>query len=150
MAGMVLLFLQGFQVAFLWLHDWVKLAPLNDVAAVRRENPAGALMRTTIIQSLPFTVGLVYSVIDFQSGFPGWLWNWLWISYGILFVGELRAWWVPYLFRPEPGRAARYRVMFGGTWAFLPERHGMVPNTLHCLLHACTLATLIVLGFLLR
>jgi hypothetical protein len=35
--------------------------------------------------------------------------------------------------------------MFGNTHAFLPERNGIVPNTLHCILHAATVATLVVL-----
>ena len=61
-------------------------------------------------------------------------------------MGELTAWWIPYLTRPQPARAARYRLMFGRTHAFLPERHGIVPNTLHCLLHLATVATLAILG----
>ena len=142
---LLLIFLQALQVAFLWLHDWVPLAPLNDVAAVRRENTTGSLVWTTVVQSMPFTLGLVFSIADLQSGYPAWLWNWLWISYGVLFAGELRAWWVPYLVRPEPTRAARYQTMFGTTQAFLPERNGVIPNTLHSLLHMATLATLIVL-----
>jgi len=68
-----LLGLQAFQVAFLWLHDWLPLGRLNDVAAVRRQHTLG----------------------------------WLWISYGILLVGQIRAWWIPYLFKPEPARAER-------------------------------------------
>jgi hypothetical protein len=64
----------------------------------------------------------------------------------MLFAGELRAWWWPYLIRPEPDRAARYRGMFGKTSAFLPERNGIVPNTLHVALHAATAATLILLA----
>jgi hypothetical protein len=99
-----------------------------------------------LIQSVPYTIGLVSSVVGLSSRFPGWLWYWLWISYGLLFLGELRAWWLPYLVRPEPERAARYRVMFGATHAFLPERNGIRPNTLHVALHACTAATLIVLA----
>jgi hypothetical protein len=47
--------------------------------------------------------------------------------------------------RPQPDRAARYRAMFGSTHAFLPERNGIVPNTLHCLLHAATVAMLLAL-----
>jgi hypothetical protein len=47
------------------------------------------------------------------------------ISYGLLFIGELEAWWVPYLFRSEPIRAARYQLMFWGNGRFLArtERH---------------------------
>jgi excisionase family DNA binding protein len=46
--------------------------------------------------------------------------TWLWISYGLLFIGELTAWWIPYLFHSQPERAARYQAMFGATHAFLP------------------------------
>jgi hypothetical protein len=67
------------------------------------------------------------------------------VSYGLLFIGQIRAWWIPYLFRPEPERAARYQIMFGKTHSFLPSRNGMVPNTAHILLHLATAATLIVL-----
>jgi hypothetical protein len=146
--ALTLVLLQAVQVAFLWLHDWVPLAPLNDVSAVRRENTTGSLIRTTVIQSLPFTIGLGFSIADLRSGYPPWLWIWLYISYGLLLGGELRAWWLPYMLRAEPARAARYRAMFGTTHAFLPERDGMVPNTLHCLLHLATLATVIVLTYL--
>jgi hypothetical protein len=40
-------------------------------------------------------------------------------------------WWIPYLSRAEPERAARYQIMFGNTHRFLPTRNGLVPNTAH-------------------
>jgi hypothetical protein len=140
--------LQAVQVAVLWLHDWAPLPPLNDVVAVRAADSTARLVVVTVIQSVPYTIGLVFSALGLSRGFPGWLWWWLWISYGLLFMGEVRAWWVPYLVRPDPVRAARYRAMFGATHAFLPERHGVQPNTLHVLLHGCTAATLVVLTVL--
>jgi hypothetical protein len=138
--------LQAFQVAFLWLHDWVPLGKLNDVAAVRRQDPIGRLIVVTLVQSLPFTVLLFFSIRHLHGVFPGWLRTWLWILYGLLFLGQLRAWWVPYLFWPEPERAERYRAMFGNTVAFLPIRNDMVPNAAHMLLHVATLATLVLLA----
>jgi len=39
-------------------------------------------------------------------------------------------------------------MVFGATHAFLPERDGIRPNTLHLILHLATLTTLIVLGTL--
>ena len=144
----LLVILQALQVVFLWLHDWMPLGELNDVAAVRRADPMPRLIKVTLIQSVPWTIGLVFTLRHVTTPFPDWLWWWLWISYGMLFIGELRAWWVPYLFRPEPERAARYRVMFGNTHTFLPERNGIRPNTLHAMLHACTAATLLILAFL--
>ena len=142
----LLVFLQVGQVAILWLHDWVPLGALNDVVAVRAADSTARLVRVTLIQSIPYSVGLLYTIRSLNTGVPGWLWYWLWISYGILFAGELRAWWIPYLVRAEPERAARYRAMFGATHAFLPPRNGMVPNTLHVVLHVFTVATLLTLA----
>jgi hypothetical protein len=144
----VLLGLQLFQVAFLWLHDWVPLGRLNDVAAVRRQDPLPRLVVVTLLQAVPWTVLVALSWRHFAEPYRASLRLWLWVGYGVLFLGELRAWWVPYLLAPDASRAARYKAMFGSTHAFLPRRHGMVPNTLHVLLHAATLATLLVLGAL--
>ncbi|HLY66360.1 MAG TPA: hypothetical protein VKU60_12570 [Chloroflexota bacterium] len=52
----VLLGLQLFQVAFLWLHDWVPLGRLNDVAAVRRHDSLPRLVVVTLLQAMPWTV----------------------------------------------------------------------------------------------
>ena len=146
MLPVLLLTLQVFQVAFLWLHDWVPFGRLNDVAAVRRQDSPGRLIVVTLIQSVPFTLGLWWSAQRFGQPFSRWPLLWLWVSYGLLFAGQMRAWWLPYLLRPEPARAARYHAMFGRTHAFLPPRHGLVPNTAHILLHLATLVTLLVLG----
>jgi hypothetical protein len=140
--------LQCFHVLFLALHDWIPLGALNDLRAVRSANPGGKLAAGTIISAIPFAIGLGASALYFGSPYPVWLFWWLWISYCFLFVGELKAWWIPYLFRADPALAARYRVMFGATHAFLPERNGIRLNTLHVILHAATVALLIVLGVL--
>ena len=119
----LLVVLQAVHVVFLWTRDWIPLGRMNGTAAIRRQACWSRTQRA-----------------------PGWLWNWLWISYGLLFAGELSAWWMPYLVRPQPERAARYRVLYGCTHAFLPARNGIVPNTLHCLLHLATLAMLLTLA----
>ena len=141
----VLLTLQVFQVLFLWIHDWIPLGRLNDVAAVRSQDSTRGLVFVTFIQSVPFTTGLLFSLLSFQRPYPHWLYDWLWISYGVLFIGQIRAWWVPYLLRAEPERAARFQIMFGNTHSFLPQRNGLVPNTAHILLHLSTAATLAIL-----
>jgi hypothetical protein len=141
----LLLALQAFQVLFLWVHDWIPLGRLNDVAAVRTADTLPRLVVITLAQSVPFTIGLFFSARYFGQPYPHWLSMWLWISYGMLFVGQLRAWWVPYLLKPEPKRAERYQRMFGNTHSFLPKRNGIVPNTAHILLHLATAATLLVL-----
>jgi hypothetical protein len=141
----ILIALQAYQVVFLWIHDWVPLGSLNDVAAVRKEDSFRQLLTVTLIQSVPWTVGLVFSVRHFGEPYPSWLGYWLWISYTLLLIGQIRAWWLPYIIAPDPQRAARYERMFGNTHAFLPTRNGIVPNTAHVTLHLATAATLIAL-----
>jgi len=147
MRELCLLALQAFQVLFLWVHDWLPLGRLNDVSAVKSQDTRMRLVIVTLIQSLPFTVGLLFCLIHFRQPYPNWLDSWLRISYILLFLGQMRAWWIPYLLHPEPERAERYRIMFGKTHSFLPVRNGMVPNTAHILLHVATLGTLILLFF---
>jgi hypothetical protein len=115
------------------------------VTAVRSRDTWLRLAVVTLTQSAPFTVGLWFSLLRFAQPYPHWLYMWLCISYGLLFVGQIRAWWVPYLFRSEPDRAGRYRIMFGNTHTFLPIRNGLVLNTAHVMLHVATAATLLVL-----
>ncbi|MFZ0636207.1 MAG: hypothetical protein WA755_08890 [Candidatus Acidiferrales bacterium] len=140
--------LQSFIVLFLASHDWIPLGSLNDLNGVRAAYPLSKRLIGTLISLIPFAIGLVDSVIYYGRAYPNWLYWWLWISYGLLFLGELQAWWFPYLLRPDAQRAARYHVMFGATHAFLPERNGMRPNTLHVILHASTFALLMVLAVL--
>ena len=144
-----LLVLQGFCVVHLMLHDWVPLGRLNNVAAARSVDPLTKRILVTILSGLPFLLVFVFSCeYASASAWPGWVVTWLWWAYGILFAGELTAWWVPYFGRVQPERVARYRLMFGGTHAFLPERNGIIPNTLHVMLHVATLGILLLLPFL--
>ena len=141
-----LLVLQLSQVLVLALHDWVPLGTLNDLHAGRCLDRVSKRVLATLISTLPFAFGLAWScVYALAPAYPVWLLTWLWWSYGILFAGELWAWWVPYLVRPQPERAARYQLLFGRTHRFLPVRYGIVPNTLHCLLHLATFSTLLLL-----
>jgi hypothetical protein len=142
--------LQLFQVLFLTLHDWLPLGRLNDLAALRTVDSFSKRLAGTIVSTAPFAYGLALSVMHWGEPLGGLLFYWLWISYALLFVGELRAWWFPYLFVNEPARATRYEAMFAKTWSFLPTRHGIRPNALHVLLHISTLLMLIVLAALSR
>ncbi len=146
MRSAILLWLQGFQVAILLLHDWVPLSRLNDIRAARRGHALHAVALATFVSSLFPSIGLALSLFYWHSGWPNWLYVYLSAAYGFLFVGELEAWWIPYLVMPQPKRAAQYEAMYANTWAFLPPRNGIRINTLHFVLHAATLATWLVLA----
>jgi hypothetical protein len=144
----LLLGLECLVVLFVALHNWIPLGRLNDVRGVRTEFPGSKLLIITLINFTPFAFGLAASAFYFNRRFPGWLFWWLWISYALAVYGSLKAWWIPYLLRPDPALAARYKVMHGATHTFLPERNGISPNTLHVIFDVLTLAVLIVLGTL--
>jgi hypothetical protein len=136
---------QTFQVVFLWIHDWIPLGRLNDVAAVRNQDTLRRRVIVTLVQSVPFSIVLVWSAWYFGRPYPHGLDMWLWIIYGASLVGYLRAWWVPYLVCADPNRATRYQIMFGNTHSFLPQRNGLSPNTAHILLQLATAGTLLAL-----
>jgi hypothetical protein len=85
----ILLTLQGFHVLFLGLHDWIPSGRLNDVKAVRAANPIHTLIAATLLSLTPFAIGLAASAMYFGKACSRWLFWWLWISYGLLFIGEL-------------------------------------------------------------
>jgi hypothetical protein len=144
----LLLALQAFHVLFLLLHDWIPLGSLNNIAAVRAENSVSKLLIGTAISTSFFLYGFIVSAIHRNGPYPHWLLWYLLISYLFLFVGELEAWWIPYFGSPQPERAARYEVMFANTHAFLPARNGIPLNTLHVLLHAFTLAAIVLIALI--
>jgi hypothetical protein len=144
----VLLALQSFVVLFVAFHNWIPLGTLNNRKGVRAEFSTQKLLITTLINLTPFAIGFAASIFYFGMAYPGWLAWWLWIIYGLACYGSLKAWWIPYLGRPEPDRAARYKVVYAGTHSFFPEHNGIQPNTLHVIFDAATVATIIVLAVL--
>ncbi len=144
----ILIALQCLAVLFVGLHNWIPLGPLSDLPAIREEFPGSKLVTTTLINFTPVAIGLTASILTFRRGFPEWLFWWLWINYGIACYGSLRAWWIPYLFRAEPERAARNEKLYGKTHAFLPKRNGTRPNTLHVYFDVLTIAIIITLAVL--
>jgi len=148
MATIVLLALQCFVALFVGLHNWIPLGSLNNVRGVRVEFPTGKLLFTTLINFTPIVIGLAATAFYFGRTYPGWVFWWLWITYGLACYGSFTAWWKPYLFRLDPQQVARYQTMYAATHSFLPERNGIRPNTLHVLFDFVTIAILVDLTVL--
>jgi hypothetical protein len=141
----VFLTLQSLVVIFLLFHDWIPLGRLNNLNAIRSQDSFGRRVFVTLLPGLPAGVCLWLTVKHFGQPYTMPTEMWLWITYGILFAGVLRAWWIPYLLVPDAARAARYQTIFADTHTFLPRRNGIAPDTLHTAFHACLMATLVVL-----
>ena len=137
--------LQAIVVTFLLFHDWVNLGPLNNLNAIRSQDTLQHRVFVTLLPAVPAAIGLFSSAQHFGQPYPDWLEMLLWITYSLFLLGLLRAWWIPYLVKPDPARAARYQTIFANTHSFLPRRNGMAPDTLHSVFHLVTIATLIAL-----
>jgi hypothetical protein len=135
-------------VVFLAFHDWVPLGTLNNLAGLRAVDTTNKLVLSTALSTMPFAAVLVASMLFASVEYPNWLLWWLWGTYLVCAYGILRAWWIPYLGTPDPERAKRYSIRFAGTHAFLPERNGIRPDTLHVAFHALIVVILAVLAYL--
>lgn len=142
---LLLVALQVFQLAFLLLHDWLPLGRLNDISAVRRTSTPLRTIAGLLVPGIPVFIGLSLSLKYFGIAYPGWVRWWLRVTYGFLLLGQLEAWWIPYLFGTTAERVALYQALFRRTHSFLPPRHGIVVNTLHVVLHASTFVTVVIL-----
>ena len=136
--------LQAVVVLFLLFHDWVRLGRLNNLAAIRNQDTLQHRVFVTLLPGVPAAIGLFFSAKYFGQSYPHWLEMLLWVTYGVLLLGMLRAWWIPYLVLPDKERAARYQIIFANTHTFLPRRNGMAPDTLHTLFHLVTMATVLL------
>jgi hypothetical protein len=95
----------------------------------------------TLIQGVPWTIRLCFSLLYFRRLYPGWLYDWLVISYSLLFIGQIRA--CGYLIFSDRNRSELLAIKSCSAKRipFLPPRNEMVPNTAHILLHLATAAT---------
>ena len=141
------LVLQAYILAFLLFHDWIPLGRLNNLPAMRREDSLGHRVFVTLLGAVPAGVGLYLCVRHLGEPYPHGLKLYLWITYGLFLLGLLRAWWIPYLIKPDPERAARYKIIFPDTHRFLPERNGIAPDTLHTPFHLAVVLVLVLLFF---
>lgn len=144
------LFLQAEILLFLLFHDWIPLGSLNDVQAVHSYYSRDELIKTTLINSVPFAIAFLLCCIRVGKAYPLWMRLFLIIYFPSLFSGALLAWWIPYFFGATAERVERYRVLFGQTHAFLPEMNGIVPNTIHTVFHASLLIVILVTFYYFR
>jgi hypothetical protein len=144
-ATTILIALECFVVAFVGLHNWIPLGSLNDLTAARIEFPGSKLFFVTLSNFLPAAFGLAAS-LHFRQNFPTWLTWYLWIFYAIACCGSAYAWWIPYLFGAGAQRVRREQHLYAKTHSFLPERHGLRPNTLHVIFDVVTLTILAMLA----
>jgi hypothetical protein len=131
------------QLLLFLLHDTVPLGPWNNLTALRAAVP---LRRRIIGTLMNAAIGLLAMYFFHMSSMPHsqMALTWLIVLQAFMVYGEVRWWWYPYLAGAGPALIARLRPNWEGTLTFLPERNGIRPNALHCLMHSMTLAALVL------
>jgi hypothetical protein len=127
-----------FQVLVLVYHQvttQVDLFPFNGVRFYKRWEKALECTVNGVLMSLA-PVGFLFAV-------RGLMWYGV-FYYFVLFLEELRVWWVPYFFGPSKAWREAYNRLHSQTIKVLPARgDNPIPNLEHTILHALTFATAI-------
>jgi hypothetical protein len=131
------------QLIILAVHDTIPLGRWNNMQGFRSMVPVRRRVIGTTINTATGGLALWMCLEGLAHAAPGLLMG-LIVLQAVLFVMELRAWWVPYFFGSTPETVAHLRPNWEGTIAFLPVRHAVRVNAMHCLLHALTLAALVL------
>jgi len=131
------LIIQCILFLFMILHDWVAFPPLTNLAALKKAHSFKFRLMGSFVNGILVLVPLIVTFLSFGSPFP--LWSRLLFTgiYGLLTIGTITAWWIPYfggryLIHGNQAGFEEYR----DTHSFLPPiGDHIVPNTLHVILH---------------
>jgi hypothetical protein len=152
--------LQIILLFFMVGHDWIHVPPLTNIRELEKHSTKKGRVINSILFFLLIFVPLFltcyfnpsyshYFNTDY-SAYPRWVLVFLVAVYGVLFLGTLFSWWVPYIFGNYSHEHAQGFGEYKNTHHFLPARgDNIVPNTLHVLLHVqiwvCTIIAIYLL-----
>ncbi len=130
----VFIILQIILLFFMTFHDWIHVPPLTDIRELEKHNSKkGRLINSWIffvIVCIPLVLTWIY-----QYAFQGWVLITIVNFYGLLSIGTIFSWWIPYFF----GSSIAHKTAFAEyrtTHRFLPARgDNIIPNTFHVILH---------------
>lgn len=136
---MVYLFLlvQCSLLIFMALHDWIDIPPFTNLDALKKAHTFKFRLVGSLINSILVLIPILVTLIYFTSSLPFWGRLLFTGIYGLLTIGTITAWWIPYF-------GGRYWIHgnkagfeeYRDTHSFLPPRgDNIVPNTLHVVLH---------------
>jgi hypothetical protein len=131
------------QLLVFMLHDTIPLGRWNNLPALRAAVPLSRRIIGTLINTALGLLALYFFHMSTMHH-DSMAMTRLILLQAFLVFGEIRWWWYPYFFGASPELVARLRPNWQGTIAFLPERNGIRPNALHCVMHACTLTAFLL------
>jgi hypothetical protein len=125
--------LQVLLLAYHQITTQVDFFPFNGVRFYKGWEKALECTVNGVLMSLA-PVGFIFAI-------RGLMWYGV-VYYFVLFLEEIRVWWVPYFFGPSKAWREAYDRLLSLTISVLPVRgDNPVPNLEHLILHSLTLAT---------
>jgi hypothetical protein len=126
-------------------HDWIPVSPFNDIEALQITDSNFYRLLGSSINGVTVLIPLIITITYYQQPFmPYFATITLIAFYGLLALGSIFSWWIPYLLGSSPEHKQAFRK-FKNTHCFLPKRgDNVVPNTLHIVLHLQIWACLII------
>ncbi len=127
-----------FQCILLAYHQfttWIDLFPFNGVRFYTRKERLIECASNGILMGLPI-IGFLFNLRS--------LMNFGVVYYFILFILEIKTWWLPYWFSVSEKWKEEYAKIHAKTLIILPKiRKNPIPNLEHMILHGITLLTAI-------
>lgn len=131
------LIIQCILLLFMALHDWVDIPPFTNLPALKQAHSFRFRLIGSFVNSILVLVPITVTLIYMSSTLPLWARVLFTLIYGLITIGTMTAWWIPYfgggyLIHGNGAGFEEYR----DTHSFLPARGDhVVPNTLHVILH---------------
>lgn len=128
------LLLQAILLLFMALHDWIHIPPLTDIRELEKHSTKSGRLLNSIIFFFLIFIPLLLTWI-YRSHFSLLASSTIVLIYGILSLGTIFAWWVPYMWGSSDEHKAGF-AEYRNTHHFLPKRgDNLIPNTFHVILH---------------
>ncbi|MBA3237357.1 MAG: hypothetical protein H0T62_03280 [Parachlamydiaceae bacterium] len=131
------LILQCILFFFMAFHDWVDVPPFTNLEALRKAHSFKFRLIGSFINASLILTPILVTLLYIASVLPFWARILFILIYGLITVGTITAWWIPYFGGSYwmHGSKAGFEE-YRDTHSFLPQReNNVIPNTLHVILH---------------
>lgn len=137
--------LQLILLFYMLFHDWIPLAPFNDIPTLKKTDSNARRLLGSAINGVMVLIPLIITWIYFsEPRIPLAASIIVVLFYAVITFGTIISWWIPYYYGSSKSQKERFSK-FKNTHHFLPPRGDhVVPNTLHVVLHVLVWVSLLL------
>ncbi len=127
---------QSCLLLLLVIHDWIDLAPFNDIFALRANAGVVARIVSTCANSVLIACALVGTLYFRQAALPMWFRWYLVVTYGLPLLGGFMVWYRPMLLGGQAWNKEHFKKTYARTHHLIPGGDEDVrPNTMRIAIH---------------